>query len=510
MGLGKEQPTPIPADSFEGMWIDPQQTQAFLIMLETPDIRYNYGNFEGMAVEEHEDFLLLEGKGVASYPPFSDKAKFFAPRVFTGSIKYFVEKPCDEPSLMPSTKPTPAPTQHPTPSPTTVAPTPQSSVSPSLGPILTSVEFKFLFVVDFNEIDFVTIELHDVTEDVLEEFFNRGREGSTVMDRIINEGELYYDGVISIVSLDPEEYECDATDPNKACVGVECVVEISHNDKVSHLEVRYAMLSMKELIYPKLTFTNTKYIGPKPIETINTVQLSGVDYDAFNDQETIKYLEEAVREFLATVQDQADIASVTIVATNKVETVETSPYVRRFLQSVARSRTHISQDTSSVDLTIAVTGEYQPPPELKFDELTRESFDNEGDALVELLKKGENENLKRVTKVKAKIDPIGITPTDQGGISRPDVSKQDVEKQASKNTTIPIIVALSGVCIVSLFFVLLWGKKKNAAADDKEEEHRSSGNGRTIYGMVVDRTNRRGPDVLHSDPAFRHQQSGRL
>jgi len=204
MGLGKEQPTPIPADSFEGMWIDPQQTQAFLIMLETADIRYNYGNFEGMAVEEHEDFLLLEGKGVASYPPFSDKAKFFAPRVFTGSIKYFVEKPCDEPSLMPSTKPTPAPTQHPTPSPTTVAPTPQSSVSPSLGPILTSVEFKFLFVVDFNEIDFVTIELHDVTEDVLEEFFNRGREGSTVMDRIINEGELYYDGVISIVSLDPE------------------------------------------------------------------------------------------------------------------------------------------------------------------------------------------------------------------------------------------------------------------------------------------------------------------
>jgi len=54
------------------------------------------------------------------------------------------------------------------------------------------------------------------------------------------------------------EYECEEdNDPMKTCVAVECTVEISHNERVTDVQVKYAMLSMKERIYAELTFSET-------------------------------------------------------------------------------------------------------------------------------------------------------------------------------------------------------------------------------------------------------------
>jgi len=226
MGLGKEQPTPIPADSFEGMWIDPQQTQAFLIMLETPDIRYNYGSIEGVVLEEQDDFILMEGKSIAHFPPFREDTTFFSPRLFTGSVKYYVEKPCDEPSPTPSLIPSLAPSEHilvPTPnlSPeakiessftsaviSTQAPTLTATLAPTSTPTLnsfeTKVDFRYKFLVLYSEVVTVSTELKNITEFVLKDYFNTLGKDDSQKNQIMRKGNLNYGGVNSLSILGSE------------------------------------------------------------------------------------------------------------------------------------------------------------------------------------------------------------------------------------------------------------------------------------------------------------------
>jgi len=201
---GRDQPTPIPVESFTSVRIESNQMQSFIVMLDTPDILYNFGRMEGITAEEHEDLIMYEGKGVASFPPFFEESRFFAPRVFTGVMKYVVEKPCEEPSLMPSFKPSISPSSNPTVLPSTPMPTMLSSVNPTLGPMVTQVEFMYLFAVGFDEVVFVYLALQETTESVLEEFLNGERGGNSMIDGIIEDGELSYDGGISLLPLDTQ------------------------------------------------------------------------------------------------------------------------------------------------------------------------------------------------------------------------------------------------------------------------------------------------------------------
>ena len=198
IGLGKEIPTPIPQDSFESFWIQPEQTQSILIMLDSADIRYNYGTIEGSILDDQEDFQLLEGKSVVRFPPFDDLDSYFAPRAFTGSIKYTVRKPCEEPSTSPSSAPSLVPSQNPTTSHPTSQPSVVSSSRPSDGTRMTKVQYKYLFVVDLDEIEFVAIELHDLTEITLEQHLAQNdTEGATELEKIMQRGEVTYEGVTS-------------------------------------------------------------------------------------------------------------------------------------------------------------------------------------------------------------------------------------------------------------------------------------------------------------------------
>ena len=259
-------------------------------------------------------------------------------------------------------------------------------------------------------------------------------------------------------------------------------MEVSHNNRVTPLEVRYVLLPFATLIYDQLTFVETQYIGPKAIETLTQVQLEGVDLSVFENSENVRYLENAVKLFLAQVQDQADIASVTVLDASKVEATEDNRF-RRFLQAIARSRAH-TQDTSSVDLTISITGEYQPPPELDLGKLVTESFQKEGDVFVDTVKTGQNEELKNILSVQARetTAPPPSIVQDKDDLISYELPKEEARK---KSNTVPIIIALSGVCFVTLFFVLVWGKNKEV--DEYDNDYQRN---RSIFSVLMDRVQR--------------------
>lgn len=224
---------------------------------------------------------------------------------------------------------------------------------------------------------------------------------------------------------------------------------------------------------------------------MQTVQVNGINYEAFEDEANIADLERIVMEFLSTVQDQADIASTKIVDTQKVETSEVDFFVRRKLTdsgAIARTRSHVQQDTSSVDITIAVTGEYQPPPELDLGIIFQDSFDNEGDAFVELLQTSENEQLQRITKVEPVKIPEPIIEVGEDDFVIPEfdmIQEPEEEPLETGLPTIPIVVALSGMCVALLFFVLLWSKKKEARLEREQGDPNASSRRASLYATLM-------------------------
>ena len=263
--------------------------------------------------------------------------------------------------------------------------------------------------------------------------------------------------------------------PDKVCAVIESKVEISHNFKVSNLEIRYALLPFADIIYNKLTFVDKKYIGPKPVSSMNTVQFTGIRYEDLENEDTVATLEQAVKEFLDSVQNQADIATVKVVGKNKVERQNSGFMVRRLLSGeVLRARTHVQRDAASVDVTIAITGEYQPPPELDLGHLCEESFDNEGDSFVELIQSTGNADLQRIVKIES-VENENLPATEELDLS--DYHNQTITEpvgdeeviSSKKIPTVPIIVSLSAISVVAILVVVLRGKYKIANKISMEE-----------------------------------------
>uniref|UniRef100_A0A7S4VGZ2 Transmembrane protein n=2 Tax=Ditylum brightwellii TaxID=49249 RepID=A0A7S4VGZ2_9STRA len=104
--------TALPSSEiFSPVTIYPGQTQAFYVTLTTPDLRYVNGSALGITdVGEtfvaNDELAIQSGVGVGNYP-LNAQAKFFSPRVWSGSIYYVTEEePCptsDSPSAPPCT-----------------------------------------------------------------------------------------------------------------------------------------------------------------------------------------------------------------------------------------------------------------------------------------------------------------------------------------------------------------------------------------------------------------------
>ena len=83
-GQGAFSRTTIPQDSFDPVHIDQNQTRAFYITLNTPDLRYTNGESFGEVVAYDSNLKVFRGSGIATY-------KFRNPiinRVFNGVVHY--------------------------------------------------------------------------------------------------------------------------------------------------------------------------------------------------------------------------------------------------------------------------------------------------------------------------------------------------------------------------------------------------------------------------------------
>lgn len=447
-GRGDKETTPIPKENFTPIRVDSDTIQSFVVVLETPDIRYGSGENttkEGEVDSKNDHISIYAGVSVSQFPAFHEQGSYFSPRIWKGAIHYTTDVICPEPTPLPT--------------------------SPPLEPISTDVFFRFVIEHDPAVLGVVLSDISEIVTNFITEVIADG-------DKLVL-SELTLDGGIRLENVKSDKYEsvfedkCTSSGTDEVCSGIESVATFSHSPHFTSTQVRYAFYLYAPDILNHILNYSAFYTGPRATNTDVILKIDGVELEAFTNEESSEYFENTVLEFLSDSLDgQINLADVSIkesVLLPHHEHRQIEEDLRlKYSTETSRERLHY---TSSVNVSIAVTGEYQPPPDVNLRELVSDSFEDDAEILVENLKTGGNEEFEDVEGIKCypvvlKGDVIPFNETLVGDELYEPGSK-------SKNTIYIIIGGCVGlVLLVSAVVggVILSKKKKRYQHVEKNED----------------------------------------
>lgn len=446
-GRGKYASTPIPRELFTPVYVDANEIQSFVVVLETPDIRYNLG----ISVEEvdtvNDHLSIYTGTGVSQFPAFHSRGTYLSPRLWKGAIHYSADVECTESSSskltsMPTSTFSPKPSQISSSIPSTVPtsipkvivspiriPSPDASYDPTIVKTYTDVIYSFTLEHEPMAIHFLSSEINDIVTDFLTNLIKKGGSSTprievddTHLLELINKGNLKLDNIVTDTFESGLDSQCQNNSIENFCSEIQITstfVHVADDEIITPAQVKYALhLYVPDMVNQLRSMNyDIKYTGPQTVSTDKSLAIDGVDIHAFTDQSSSSYFEKIVLDFLTgTLNNQATIADVKIKEYKLIAHDNHSRGLRRNLEEILeeideilegksyssesseinRERLHL---TSSVNVTLSVTGEYQPPPHVDLSEIVSDSFENEGGVLVESLRGGENEQFQRITAI---------------------------------------------------------------------------------------------------------------
>lgn len=517
-GRGELATTPIPKELFTPVHVNSHETQSFVIVLDTPDIRYGIGLGEDEEVDSsNEHISIYSGVSVSQYPAFHPRGTYFSPRLWKGVIHYSTSIKCTEtPSIFPSTLPSKQPSLSPSiiptfhsssfpstfPSPVpslhySTVPSIFSSRGPSTGPsnyptrerTLTDVIYSFTLEHEPMDMRFFLSDINGIVADFLTKVIDihHVEGGSDTLFELVSNGNLKLEDVVTDTFKSDTDSQCRPSSIEKLCTGVQNTATFIHTDDITSAQVKYAFhLYARDIISQLSQYSNIIYTGPQTVSTDKSLKIDGVGLQAFTEDSSSSYFEKSVLDFLVyTLNEKATIADVKIKEykiinhsrNRQLETniVETQP-VNSTLVTASdpdnsdnnREREHLSL---SVNVTLTVTGEYQAPPVVDLSEIVSDSFDNEGEVLVESLRAGGNEEFERVTSIEVQsfVKEKNFEIPEQ----RPDDRIPQEEMQVINVWTRPMSMIIYGTSIFVLLFsalLIMWSRKRKICCYRSDDE----------------------------------------
>lgn len=325
----------------------------------------------------------------------------------------------------------------------------------------------------------------------------------------------YANCVAYCISYQGNANTCISDDSKLACTPVQSIVTLSYKSIINSAEVRYAIHSYAPTIQERLVSFSAKYVGPKTETAEADIRMDGISQDIFNDDVSTEQFEELILDFLIETLDvNATIANVEIVNYTIVEISrrldsEMHTLAEEESYSLAssgrnqtndvigdvplvsegnmtsnlgaievvreREREHLENPKYSLDVTVKITGEYQPPPEIKFNKVVQDSFDNDAEVLVETLRTSGNDKFENITHVEVKrVEKVAtpVRPVFDSTLFNTDSIRDTTptEKESEVPMTFTVYgiigVAVLGTGIVLLYF---WQKKYLLKDPDKDE-----------------------------------------
>ena len=297
-------------------------------------------------------------------------------------------------SHIPTFEPSATPTRFPTIFPTNI-PTSTPSQSPSLTPPVTSV-----FVVPYERISNSTTQNLTAVEAVLKE------DDLALFQYLSNENALLDEPfeVESVLSQIINENQADVcTDSAYLCY------EISTNVNVTRYPVTYST-NRSELIVMSsvLDFMEEREITivplepvPDEVESILSITFAGVSTSEMNTTE-MEAFESSTFDFL--FDNLGQLSPPVLVETVTLLSQSLS------LSSTGASR-HLQQEQDGAELIVdvVVAGEYLPPPEIIFDDVLVEVFDDEGqEEYLEVLSTSDSDYFDTETNEELRISELQV------------------------------------------------------------------------------------------------------
>ena len=324
--------------------------------------------------------------------------------------------------------------------PPTQAPSTVPTMEPSNATIPHEVNYTFSILYETarqSEVlkamdSFIFSKLKTVLQDSTLEFFNQ-----------LNSGQVQLVSISSSFSEDMNDKSSDCKPTqNTLCSFVQSTVATTYNGYITASMLRFIMLKLSSEANNALPFKHHEYVGIVPLFTEPVVSLGGVEDDQLDGNATSFY-EGTVKDFLNEMFSNGS-------DTNTVRVTDVSTTLQDFAVSSRRLRRdqQKGQDESSgLDIATGVFGEYQPPPEVTFDKLVKESVETNSEVLVQKLKK--SPTFKKVKEVELTF--VKISPKKKSSL---DVEVKTEVEESSQNLGVIIGASLASVVFLMLCLFL--------------------------------------------------------
>jgi len=393
---------------------------------------------------------VLVGVGVPDYPRGS---KLFGPREWRGQIEYIVHDSCEANNA--------------TNSYSSSSPTTQSSSS--LKTLVTRV--TYLFNIEYAPYKVPSSGLlHSVSE-----IIEREVKLMLVSDDL-ESLHLFLTEVISTNEKSLVEYPCVPA-KSTSCATVKTMMSFEHDATLSSERVTYEFLrregSLVIDIEGKYYFT---YIGVQAIEAQTEIILEGVPANEMGNDE-LAVFESATRQFLSNaIRPISEINGGVRILTVKVkqQNLKESPQTgsRQMIPS-AGGLVRGLQESSSISLTILVTGAFQPPAEIDFLFLIKDFIDKEEEALINNLVNppGAIGAISTGAAYFEHVKDINLvaqppTPSPTVTVVNPTTSDKSIWSSA-----LPKVIFIgSGIIIIIVTIILFFILRRKKPKKDKERE----------------------------------------
>jgi len=370
-------------------------------------------------------------------------------------------------SHMPSSTPSNTPTAEPTTTPSRL-PSTFPSVAPSLTPPVTEI-----FNVNYNlysnsseitDTDLINLQLQSIDAQLFEVLtMEYNRDDCTYYDcrrdkRILNAKDRFDIQPIiihDVVSAVNTTVECAASDDNKdgnatACYVISTGVNVTRypikfSDKRTGLIVKAAVM---EYVVDSDDF-QIRHVEPEPkkIETNITMRFVGINNDVMDDYERDLFLEtfeEFVDDLLGEYRQEDEDSPILLYNVSVVSQAVILPAVSRNVNQNA---------TYALEINMTIFGEYEPPPEVIFDDVIIQVLDSDI-AEEDFIEKIEKSNNTYFDDKNINGYEVGIT-----SVSGDIISRSDGEHSSIFEESYIILLSLSLSFIILIITALIWRRK---------------------------------------------------
>lgn len=273
--------------------------------------------------------------------------------------------------------------------------------------------------------------------------------------------------VQNITSSIDDTQPCEAFDVNKTCHTINTLVSVEHYP-VQFPPERVGLICVSKTLdfMEERSITITPLVPvPQPVETRISLTFKGVDPMIMTTEEIASFVDttfEFLRDVLGRYDPPILIEDVAFDAQelrfDVIATEDARPSERNLNQTDL-----VSEETASLKVNITVYGEYLPPPEIVFDAVVVEVFENEEEAYIEQIDESDN----------AYFEPV---------ISKISVSAEaipDVEAEISKSSSESafgilgdeggVATIMIGCVVVLIIFAVIYRKHTRLAERENAE-----------------------------------------